>query len=70
MTKGAEDGRRDWVEEGFTPEQAQFLMASAITHHRPLSAVAWGEYEVRRLLAELASVDEALEAALGAPAAG
>jgi hypothetical protein len=47
--------RIDWLGEGFDPAQAQFLMLTAITHHR-FSSPLWGEVEVRKLQAELAEI--------------
>jgi hypothetical protein len=40
--------RTDWLDEGFDAAQAQFLMVTAITHHR-FSSPLWGEEEVRKL---------------------
>lgn len=45
----------DWI-QGFDAAQAQFLMVTAITHHR-FSSPAWGEREVRKLHVELAEID-------------
>jgi hypothetical protein len=45
----------DWIHQGFDPAQAQFLMVTAITHHR-FSSPIWGEHEVRKLYAELAEI--------------
>lgn len=57
--------RADWLQHGFDPAQARFLMVTAITHHR-FSSPAWGEGEVRKLHAELAEIDSAAtEAASG-----
>jgi hypothetical protein len=47
--------RADWLDEGFDSAQAQFLMVTAITHHR-FSSPLWGEDEVRKLHAELAEI--------------
>ena len=47
--------RTDWLEEGFDAAQAQFLMVTAITHHR-VSSPLWGEDEVRKLYAELEEI--------------
>jgi hypothetical protein len=47
--------RADWLDEGFTPADARFLMATAITHHL-VSSPVWGEAEVRKLHAELADI--------------
>ena len=47
--------RTDWLEEGFDAAQAQFLMVTAITHHR-VSSPLWGEDEVRKLHAELEEI--------------
>jgi hypothetical protein len=51
--------RTDWVDEGLDAAQAQFLMMTAITHHR-FSSPLWGEDEVRKLHAELAEIDLAV----------
>jgi len=48
--------RTDWLDEGFDPAQARFLMVTAITHHR-FSSPLWGGDEVRKLQAELAEID-------------
>jgi hypothetical protein len=48
--------RADWLEAGFDSAQARFLMMTAITHHR-FDSPAWGEYEVRKLHAELTEID-------------
>ena len=50
--------RTDWLEEGLDSAQAQFLMVTAITHHR-VSSPLWGEDEVRKLRAELAEIASA-----------
>lgn len=50
--------RADWLEEGLDSAQAQFLMVTAITHHR-FSSPLWGEDEVRKLHAELAEIASA-----------
>jgi hypothetical protein len=50
--------RTDWLEEGFDSAQAQFLMVTAITHHR-FSSALWGEDEVRKLQVELADIASA-----------
>ncbi len=47
--------RTDWLDVGFTPADARFLMATAITHHR-VSSPIWGEREIRKLHAELADI--------------
>jgi hypothetical protein len=47
--------RTDWLDEGFDAAQAQFLMVTAITHHR-FSSPLWGEDEVRKLQVELAEI--------------
>jgi hypothetical protein len=44
---------------GLDAAQAQFLMMTAITHHR-FSSPLWGEDEVRKLHAELAEIDLAV----------
>ena len=46
----------DWLEAGYDPAQARFLMLTAITHHR-FSSPNWGEDEIRSLHAELAEID-------------
>jgi hypothetical protein len=51
--------RADWLEGGFDSAQAQFLMVTAITHHR-FSSPAWGEHGIRRLYAELTEIDAEL----------
>lgn len=51
--------RTDWLDEGFDPAQAQFLMVTAITHHR-FSSPLWGEDEVRKLQSELAEIELAV----------
>jgi hypothetical protein len=48
--------RADWLEAGFDPAQARFLMITAITHHR-FDSPAWGEHEIRKLHAELTEID-------------
>jgi len=50
--------RTDWLDEGFDSAQAQFLMVTAITHHR-VNSPLWGEDEVRKLQAELAEMASA-----------
>jgi hypothetical protein len=50
--------RTDWLEEGLDSAQAQFLMVTAITHHR-FSSALWGEDEVRKLQDELADIASA-----------
>jgi hypothetical protein len=47
--------RADWLEAGFDPAQARFLMMTAITHHR-FNSPAWGEHEVMKLHAELTEI--------------
>ncbi len=49
--------RTDWLDEGFTAEEARFLMATAITHHRFRSPL-WDETEIRKLARELSEIDE------------
>jgi hypothetical protein len=49
----------DWIYQGFDAGQAQFLMATAITHHR-FSSPIWGEGELRRLHGELAEIEAAM----------
>ena len=48
--------RTDWLDAGFDPAQARFLMVTAITHHR-FNSQTWGEPEVRKLYAELAEIE-------------
>ena len=48
--------RTDWLDAGFDPAQARFLMVTAITHHR-FNSLTWGEPEVRKLYAELAEIE-------------
>jgi hypothetical protein len=55
----------DWLYQGFDAGQAQFLMVTAITHHR-FSSPIWGEHEVRKLQRELAEIEVA-GARIGAP---
>jgi len=50
--------RTDWLDVGFDSAQAQFLMVTAITHHR-FSSALWGEDEVRKLHAEVAEIASA-----------
>lgn len=50
--------RTDWLDGGIDSVQAQFLMVTAITHHR-VSSPLWGEDEVRKLHAELAEIASA-----------
>ncbi len=57
--------RADWLEGGYDPAQARFLMVTAITHHR-FTSPAWGEDAVRKLHAELAEIDSATTEAAGA----
>lgn len=52
--------RADWLDAGFDPVQARFLMVTAITHHR-FGARIWGESEVLKLYAELAEIDESAD---------
>jgi len=52
--------RTDWQDEGFTAEDARFLMATAITHHRFRSRM-WDETEIKKLTRELAEIDAAAE---------
>jgi len=56
--------RADWLEGGFDPAQARFLMVTAITHHR-FSSPDWGEHEIRRLRAELTGIDISTAQVLG-----
>jgi hypothetical protein len=48
--------RTDWLDAGLDPAGANFLMVTAITHHR-FSSPIWGEHEVRKLHAELAEIE-------------
>ncbi len=48
--------RTDWLDAGLDPAGANFLMVTAITHHR-FSSPIWGEDEVRKLHAELAEIE-------------
>ena len=48
--------RTDWLDAGLDPAGANFLMLTAITHHR-FSSPIWGEHEVRKLHAELAEIE-------------
>ena len=57
---GPEMERTDWQDEGFTAEDARFLMATAITHHRFRSRM-WDETEIKKLTRELAEIDAAAE---------
>lgn len=54
----------DWLEGGSDSAQAQFLMVTAITHHR-FSSPAWGEHEIRRLHAGLTEIDVSAAQVLG-----
>jgi hypothetical protein len=54
--------RCDWLDEGLSSADAQFLMLTAITHHK-FSSPVWGEHEVRKLHAELAELDRLVTAA-------
>ena len=47
--------RTDWLEKGYDPAEARFLMVTAITHHR-FSSPLWGAEEVRKLQDELAEI--------------
>jgi hypothetical protein len=53
---------------GFDAAQAQFLMATSITHHR-FSSPLWGQDEVGKLQAELAEIDLAVAQAASAESA-
>jgi hypothetical protein len=48
--------RTDWLDAVLDPAGANFLMVTAITHHR-FSSPIWGEDEVRKLHAELAEIE-------------
>jgi hypothetical protein len=54
--------RTDWLDEGLSSADAQFLMLTAITHHK-FSSPVWGEHEVRKLHAELGELDRLVTAA-------
>jgi hypothetical protein len=54
----------DWLDAGFDPAQARFLMVTAITHHR-FSSQLWGEHEVLKLYAELVEIEVAVIGAIG-----
>jgi hypothetical protein len=58
LAGGRDVERTDWLDEGFDSAQAQFLMVTAITHHR-VSSPLWGEDEVRKLQAEIAEIASA-----------
>lgn len=49
----------DWLDAGYDPAQARFLMGTAITHHR-FSSRVWGEEAVRKLSAELREIEDRL----------
>jgi hypothetical protein len=51
--------RTDWLDAGFNPAQARFLMTTAITHHR-FGSRLWGEDEVAKLHAELREIEVAV----------
>lgn len=55
----------DWLQAGFDPAQARFLMLTAITHHR-FGSRAWGADAVRSLHAELGEIEAAAMPASGA----
>jgi len=55
--------RTDWLDAGFDPAQARFLMVTAITHHR-FNSQTWREPEVRKLYAELAEIEVTVTALL------
>jgi hypothetical protein len=59
----------DWLHAGFDAAEARVLMLTAITHHR-FSSRAWGEEAVRRLYAELAEIEAALQASAAARGRG
>ena len=49
--------RADWLDGHVSAADAQFLMVTAIAHHR-FSSQIWGAREVRKLQAELAEITE------------
>jgi hypothetical protein len=51
--------RTDWLDAGFDPRQARFLMVTAITHHC-FSSPTWSEAEVLKLCAELREIEDDL----------
>lgn len=51
--------RTDWLDAGFDPGQARFLMVTAITHHR-FNSPTWSEAEVLKLCAELRDIEDEL----------
>jgi hypothetical protein len=55
--------RTDWLNAGFDPAQARFLMVTAITHHR-FSSQLWGAHEVLKLYAELTEIEVAVMRAI------
>ena len=55
--------RTDWLDEGFTAEEARFLMATAITHHH-FNSRMWDEAAIRELANELTEIDAAGERAI------
>ena len=55
--------RTDWLDEGFTAEDARFLMATAITHHHFRSQM-WDDAQIRKLTRELAEIDASGERAI------
>ena len=52
--------RTDWLDQGYGPAEARFLMLTAITHHRFGSPI-WGKDEVRKLQLGLTDIDLHLE---------
>jgi hypothetical protein len=48
--------RTDWLDQGYDPAAARFLMLTAITHHQFDSPI-WGQDEVRKLHVELTEID-------------
>jgi len=58
----------DWLMAGYSAAEARFLMLTAMTNHQ-FTSPAWGEEQVRRLLAELAEID-ATAAQILAPVRG
>ena len=48
--------RTDWLDQGYDPAAARFLMLTAITHHQ-FDSPAWGQDEVAKLHLELTEID-------------
>lgn len=51
--------RTDWLDAGFDPGQARFLLVTAITHHR-FNSSTWSHAEVLKLLGEVREIEELL----------